>query len=280
MADDKTSILDKAETLARRVFERLGSKVDERLSKSTQEILSKRELDDLLTKIEHAIDANLQTDRRGIKRIAPHCFKVMFTYERTLTLNRKYFETLYPELKATILEYITNRRYETKGEIQISLSRDYFAKVTTVKAAYDAREISVNPTDNLFPARPTQERNTNSQTASPSIETSSLTLRDALGQEYRFTLQAGSQPACIGRAAGNRLRIEDHSISRVHCSFSLYSNGQVVLADLNSSNGTALNQQAIKPHEARSLKKGDVISVGDVRLTVVDLQANADTEGG
>ena len=99
-----------------------------------------------------------------------------------------------------------------------------------------------------------------------------LHLRGENGENYRFELKPGSQPACIGRAAGNRVRIEDNSISRVHCSLAMRSDGQVVLADLDSSNGTALNGLPLNPNEARPIQAGDRIEVGDLTLTVAELK--------
>jgi pSer/pThr/pTyr-binding forkhead associated (FHA) protein len=84
-------------------------------------------------------------------------------------------------------------------------------------------------------------------------------------------LKVGSQPVCIGRAAGNRIRIDDTSISRVHCSFALRSNAEIVLADLNSSNGTLVNDEQLNPNEARAIQQGDEITFGDIHLTVIEI---------
>jgi hypothetical protein len=268
MADEKDSILDKAETLARRMFERLGAKVDNKLGPGQQDSLSYKEVDDLIAKTERAIDASLKPDSKGTRRVAPNFFKVMFTYERALNLNRNNFSTLHRELKSAIFEYITNRRYEPAGEISVVLVRDFFEKSTAVKAAFEAREIAANETDLLWSPEP---EGANKSEAARVPEVCSIHLRSEDGDNYQFELKPGSQPACIGRAAGNRLRIEDSSISRVHCSFAMRSDGQIVLADLNSSNGTSLNGKSLHPNEARSIQAGDLIAVGDLTLTVVDL---------
>ncbi len=268
MADEKDSILDKAETLARRVFERLGAKVDSKLSAGEQESLSFKEVDDLISKTERAIDANLKADSKGTKRVAPNFFKVMFTYERALNLSKKNIATLHNELKSAIFEYITNRRYETSGEIQISIVRDFFEKSTAVKTAFDANEIAVNAPDLLWPRASETAKKNEVQKVSGVC---TIHLRSEDGDNYHFELKLGGQPACIGRAAGNRLRIEDASISRVHCSFALRSDGQIVLADLHSSNGTSVNDKQLNPNEARAIEQGNSISVGDIRLSVIEI---------
>jgi hypothetical protein len=268
MADEKDSILDKAESLARRVFERLGAKVDSKLGAAGEESLSFKEVGDLISKTERAIDANLKLDSKGTKRVAPNFFKVMFTYERALNLGKKNIEILHNELKSAIFEYITNRRYETQGEIQISIVRDLFEKTTTVKPAFEAKDIAVNLTDVLWPRSFEVAKNAEAAKVSGVC---AILLRSEDGDDYRFELKVGSQPVCIGRAAGNRIRIDDTSISRVHCSFALRSNAEIVLADLNSSNGTLVNDEQLNPNEARAIEQGDEITVGDIHLTVIEI---------
>ena len=268
MADEKDNIFDKAETLARRVFERLGTTLDSKLSPDNADNLSAREVGELIAKMERAIDGNLRPDSKGTKRVAPVFFKVMFTYERALNLNKKYLDSLYNELKTAVFEYITNRRYETQGQIQIALVRDFFEKTTAVKAAHTAKEIAVNATDLLWP----KEQGTTSQDKEKRQSgICAVHLRSKDGTSFHFDLKVGGQPVCIGRSAGNRLRIEDASISRVHCSFTLHSDGQILLADLNSSNWTFINSKEVKANEARAIKQGDVITVGDIQLLIVEM---------
>lgn len=127
MADE--NIFDKAEHLARRVFEQLGAKVDEKLSSDKESTFSQREVSDLIAKLERAIDANLKADAKGTKRVAPHCLKVLVPYERAPRLNLKYAESLITELRATAFEYIANRRYATQGQICVVIARDFFRKI-------------------------------------------------------------------------------------------------------------------------------------------------------
>jgi hypothetical protein len=85
MADTNDSVLDKAESLARRILERLGSKVD---AKSAGEhTLSPREVGELTSRIERVIEASLREDAKGVKRVAPNRFKILFTYEENSRLN-------------------------------------------------------------------------------------------------------------------------------------------------------------------------------------------------
>lgn len=96
MADKNDSVLDKAEHLARRVLERLGSKVDSKLGGTADSALSHREVSDLTSRIEREIEANLRPDRDGVKRVAPNRLRVGFTYERATEMSDEYLDALGP----------------------------------------------------------------------------------------------------------------------------------------------------------------------------------------
>jgi pSer/pThr/pTyr-binding forkhead associated (FHA) protein len=65
--------------------------------------------------------------------------------------------------------------------------------------------------------------------------------------------------------------MDDPSVSRLHCSLSLRSGGIVVIADVGSANGTYVNEDLLGREEARSLSTGDVVGVGDFKLTVSEI---------
>jgi FHA domain-containing protein len=263
MADNKESALDKAETLARRILERLGSKVDEKVGGSGQNTLSHREVGELTSRIERVIEANLRPDKDGVKRLAPNRFKVLFTYEETNRLNSQYIELLAKELRGEVFEFINNRRYQTPGPIVVETGRDLFAKSTVIKAFFEGEQ-------EASPSKDSQ-----GQTASTSAagkQACAVSLSSSDGRSFRVELKVDGAPACFGRTAGNAVRIDDSSISRMHCSLALKKNGDAAIADLGSSNGTYVNGALLDSTEARPLKKGDVIGIGDFRLTVAEIE--------
>ena len=254
MADPKDSVLDKAESLARRILERLGSKLDSKLASANEQTLKPHVIGDLASRIEHVIESNLAEDDHGIRRVAPNRFRVLFTYEETSALSPQYIEAVGKELAATVFEYINNRRYATRGPIALEAGRDLFAKATTVKAGFEG------------------DKNQPVSTEQPATEASkSVCFNSSDGRSYRVELKSEGAPAYIGRAAGNAVRIDDPSVSRLHCSLSLRSGGIVVIADVGSVNGTVVNKDLLGRDEARSLSNGDVVGVGDFKLTVSEI---------
>ena len=69
----------------------------------------------------------------------------------------------------------------------------------------------------------------------------------------------------IGRDAACDLPLPIDTVSRRHCRVDVRS-GSVFVTDLGSTNGTAVNDEAIPPNEAFALRSGDKVRVGSAIL--------------
>jgi pSer/pThr/pTyr-binding forkhead associated (FHA) protein len=65
-------------------------------------------------------------------------------------------------------------------------------------------------------------------------------------------------PVTIGREEGNGLRLNDERVSRYHAKVQV-EDGDIILTDLDSTNGTRVNGTAI---QIRRLRAGDQVSIG------------------
>src|ERR1700737_1683778 len=65
-------------------------------------------------------------------------------------------------------------------------------------------------------------------------------------------------PLTIGREEGNLLRLNDERVSRFHAKVQ-QDNGDVILTDLESTNGTRVNGASV---QIRRLRPGDQIGIG------------------
>lgn len=98
------------------------------------------------------------------------------------------------------------------------------------------------------------------------------TLHVLQGPDKGRTYRTPNEPAVIGRSS-DQIHLTDHSASRRHAELRP-ANGDWVLVDLNSSNGTYLNgQRVISPI---TLKHGDQIKVGS---TVLVFTGKEEVEG-
>jgi hypothetical protein len=69
-------------------------------------------------------------------------------------------------------------------------------------------------------------------------------------------------PVTIGREEGNGLRLNDERVSRFHAKVQV-EDGDIILTDLDSTNGTRVNGTAI---QIRRLRAGDQVSIGRTML--------------
>jgi pSer/pThr/pTyr-binding forkhead associated (FHA) protein len=69
-------------------------------------------------------------------------------------------------------------------------------------------------------------------------------------------------PVTIGREEGNSLRLNDERVSRFHAKVQ-FDNGEVILTDLESTNGTRVNGNVV---QIRRLRPGDRVGVGRTLL--------------
>ena len=72
----------------------------------------------------------------------------------------------------------------------------------------------------------------------------------------------------LGRDKSNDVVIEDNLVSRFHTLIQKIKNDYFI-KDLNSSNGTFINNQCAPKNKYVKLKKNDVIRIGKVELTIM-----------
>jgi pSer/pThr/pTyr-binding forkhead associated (FHA) protein len=77
------------------------------------------------------------------------------------------------------------------------------------------------------------------------------------------------RPVTIGRDPTNTIAVESPFVSKAHAIFQ-FANGQYVIEDLQSANGTRVNGA---PIESAVVEPGDVIEIGDQRFLFIDRSA-------
>jgi pSer/pThr/pTyr-binding forkhead associated (FHA) protein len=76
------------------------------------------------------------------------------------------------------------------------------------------------------------------------------------------TFRELSTPVTIGREEGNQLRLNDERVSRYHAKIQ-FDNGEIILTDLESTNGTRVNGNVV---QIRRLRAGDRVGIGRTLL--------------
>ncbi len=72
----------------------------------------------------------------------------------------------------------------------------------------------------------------------------------------------------VGRGESCHIRPKSESVSRKHCAF-VQKDGRVLLADLNSRNGTFVNDVRLESEKAKVLRSGDRIRIGQLDFEIL-----------
>ncbi|KAJ0747429.1 putative transcription factor interactor and regulator FHA-SMAD family [Helianthus annuus] len=107
------------------------------------------------------------------------------------------------------------------------------------------------------------------------MEKTTLKLMIEKGPRAGETLEYSSTSIIkIGRVVtGNTFAIKDSGISSKHLCIQFHN--QWTLCDLDSSNGTLLNAQLLKPYAPSALNHGDRIKIGELTSILVNIQAES-----
>lgn len=86
-------------------------------------------------------------------------------------------------------------------------------------------------------------------------------------------------PVTVGREEGNAIRLNDERVSRFHAKVQT-EDGDIILTDLESTNGTRVNGSAV---QIRRLRPGDQVSIGRTLLlfgTMEEIEARRQGRSG
>jgi predicted component of type VI protein secretion system len=100
------------------------------------------------------------------------------------------------------------------------------------------------------------------------VEQMQVKLKVLTGSHTGKDVPMSSDMFFIGRGDQCHLRPKSESVSRKHCVLVLRE-GRLLIQDLQSRNGTFVNDQRLAPDRARVLKPGDKIQVGKLGFEVL-----------
>ena len=242
------AIANRVEGGVRKFFERLGGALDFALRRPLNP-QPRTDVTTLIPQLERAIDDNLKHE--GSRIIAPNLVELRYDYETYQQLTNKRIEFLERELRLSVYEYIHNRRYTTRGDVQVKLAYDMFTRKLTIKAEFPD-EAPKPIADQPAIAAPVAQ-------AEIRLKSKRFDLRTKASSGARVSL---------GRTHDNVLVIEDSTVSSVHAAFTLAANDTLFITDLGSSNGTFVNGVQIAMGDKTIVRAGDSLRFGDVEMTL------------
>jgi hypothetical protein len=259
MSDRDESALGKADGFLKRLLERVGSSVDRKLSDEDAP-LPPSAVDAVAAAIEHAVASNLRVDSRGNKRLAPDRFTVMLTYEQDARLSGGRRAALAKELAASAYEYIANHRYTTYSPVRVDVSTNVFSTKTEVRAEFSAAP-GATADGAVHEVQPVAQGNVRA----PEASDADFQFVGVSGKPVvRVRITPGGDPVTVGRSTGNRLLVDDGSVSKFHATVQMTQDGRLVVTDLDSTNGTFVNDETARISSPRAVAPGDTVTFGDI----------------
>lgn len=196
-----------------------------------------------------------------------------------------YTETLRAEIRTYLIEYARDRGLRLIADPRVELIEDADVRPGLVKATarFDglsselnrAMEDAVAGTRQLRLADLAAARR---QRATP--EQTRLRLTDAAGLDE--LLEPSMDVVRVGRAADNDIVVASKNVSRYHAQLRWVESGWLVY-DLNSTNGTWLDQRRLSQGAPGLLSGGSRLRLGDYELAVLEdaaARAHGQQEGG
>ena len=111
------------------------------------------------------------------------------------------------------------------------------------------------------------EANTEANTEAKSESFAATHLLVFLGAEHPIKYPLYKDVMTIGRSENADIQIDGHFISRIHARI-VRATDKVTVEDVGSKNGVSVNSESVTRHE---LKHGDVIGIGKLRFTFVEV---------
>ena len=230
----------------------------------------------VIEKIKKLMEAEIKKEANG--KFVPHKIWLKAQWNMFDLETEEKVEMLKNEILTAIVDYINDNRYYTYAPLNLEIKSDYFVEGVVLRVGFDEiqgekAEIRINLDDKLAKQTSISEKvvssdSTGNSTAEFIAETAKVIAEYDLGGEKKISeieLKKNSR-INIGRADSNDLIIKDATVSKIHASLFLNKDGQLMISDLGSSNGTFVNGEQIPYGKAYLVSGSDEIRFGSVRV--------------
>ena len=221
---------------------------------------------ELIEKLKGLLDAEVQ-DLGDKGRYVPHNISLKMQWDKFSTDSDKSMRALENEMLTAVIDHINDRRYFTRGPIELHVKPDYFTQgvklfVSFDKSSDDEREAAIHvsaPANTVDVPAAEIER--------PRID--DFRARFVVNGKPREVLLsfANRKRNSVGRTKENDLDIDDASVSKSHASLAVNGEGRLIVADTGSTNGTFVNDVRVPYGKAMPIPEGDHVKFGTVAVT-------------
>jgi hypothetical protein len=240
---------------------------------------------ELIERLKKLLDSEaIDVDGKG--KLVPHNIKLNIEWEKFSAGEDGSLAKLENELLIAAADHINDQLYYTYAPLRLEVKADYFTKGVKLLASFDkfADSEHEGTLDVTVPAIDVREA-VNALDAPQKAEGAATRDRYAAnfeinGRKSDLTLMFPADGRLtVGRTGSNGLVLDDASVSKVHASLLVGSDGTLSVADTGSTNGTFINDERIAYGKAVRLDDADRVSFGSVEVKFERLAAPVEDEG-
>jgi pSer/pThr/pTyr-binding forkhead associated (FHA) protein len=253
-----------ADWLVRGVLTKIGDIFD-RLMGRGYKPSSSLATSELIERLKFLMDSEA-VEENG-RMFVPNFVKLKMQWDKFSTDSEESMRALENEFLVAAIDHINDKRYYTKAPFHVEAKPDYFTKGVKLFVSFD--RFSDDDSDRGITVAVPGEKTFDAAATSEPLSKQTITVQFAFGgnpfQKELRILQG--EPVSVGRTKENHLAIEDPSLSKYHASLALDADGNLLLADTGSTNGTFLNGERIAYGKAVTVTERDKVRFGLVDAT-------------
>jgi hypothetical protein len=222
---------------------------------------------ELIERIKNLLDNEAREENHG-RKFVPHNLKLRMQWDKFSTDAAEAMEKLKAELLTAIVDHINDRRYHTHAPLQLEVKPDYFIEGIKIYAGFEKfddaeREVELDVTMPHFQVP--QELLEPAATRSSVRRLTARYTENGKPVERELSIEPG-KGLSIGRTGGSDIVVADNNVSKMHASLVLNRDGELVIADTGSTNGTFVSGNRIPYGRAVKLGSDLAFTVGTVEV--------------
>lgn len=216
---------------------------------------------ELIERLKKLLDSEVR-EVPGKGQVVPHNIKLKMQWDKFSADADDALSRLETELLTAAADHINDKLYYTARPLTVKVTPDYFVEGVKLNASFDdneEEEAELNVTMPLInvrdvvPAEPAEK---------PAIKLLARFKVKGVEKERSLRLEPGGRIS-IGRTGSSDLIIDDNSVSKIHASIAADADGNLLLADTGSTNGTFINGERIAYGKAIPLEDGAKVKFGE-----------------
>lgn len=205
----------------------------------------------------------------GKGRVVPHNIRLKMQWDKFSTDSDEALKRLENELLTAAADHINDSLYYTYAPLHVEVKPDYFTEGVKLyvgfdKFSEDEPEVELNVTITGIQA----EQLSSPPNTDDEVKTGSrfMAKYDHKGYPREMVLEfPPGYRASVGRTASNDIVLDDPSVSKIHASLG-YADGNLIVADTGSTNGTFINGERIEYGKAIHVDETDTVKFGNVEM--------------